>query len=183
MIPLGIAVTIQLINEILLEYKRGQKDKSVNNKFYKRLDSHTGQVNLIKSSQIIVGDIIQLSQFERCPADMVLIYSTDKSGTSFFQSDELDGQTDAKIRKAVEVVQSKMLSYKDIQYFINCQIKYEEPCASMNTFNGVFTHPGEQFDYAIDRDIVENLSVENVIWSNMSMVSQGFMLGVVIYTG
>jgi hypothetical protein len=50
MIPLGIAVVIQLINEIFLEVKRSQKDETVNNKFYKRLDSHTGQVNLIKSS-------------------------------------------------------------------------------------------------------------------------------------
>ena len=114
MIPLGIAVVIQLINEIFLEVKRSQKDETVNNKFYKRLDSHTGQVNLIKSSQIIVGDIIQLGQFERCPADMVLIYTTDKHGLSYFQSEELDGQTDAKIRKAVEVVQSKLLSYRDI---------------------------------------------------------------------
>ena len=53
----------------------------------------------------------------------------------------------------------------------------------MTTFNGVFTHPGEQFDYAIDRDIVETLTIDNVVWSNMSMVSQGFMLGVVVYTG
>ena len=47
----------------------------------------------------------------------------------------------------------------------------------------MFTHPGEQLDNAIDRDIVENLSISNVIWANMSMVSQGFVLGMVIYTG
>jgi hypothetical protein len=62
---------------------------------------------------------------------MVMIYSTDKHGTSFFQSDELDGQTDAKIRKAVQVVQQSMFCYKDIQNFINCEIKYEEPCSSL----------------------------------------------------
>lgn len=102
---------------------------------------------------------------------MVMIYTTDKHGTAFFQSDELDGQTDAKVRKAVEVVQSKMLSYKDIQNFIHSEIKYEEPSANLNTFQGVFTHPGEQLRNAIDRDIVENLTIDNTVWANMNMLS------------
>ena len=42
MIPLGIAVLIQLINETVIELKKSQKDENVNNKYYKRLDSHTG---------------------------------------------------------------------------------------------------------------------------------------------
>jgi hypothetical protein len=47
------------------------------------------------------------------------------------------------MRRPVGVVQKKMFSYKDIQLFINSEIKFEEPSANLASFNGVFTNPGE----------------------------------------
>ena len=56
-----------------------------------------------------------------------------------------------------------MFCYKDIQKFINSEIKYEEPNSNINSFNGIFTHTGS-LDKALDRDIVENIDVKNTIW-------------------
>jgi hypothetical protein len=67
------------------------------------------------------------------------------------------------MRHAVQYVQNKMFCYKDIQKFINSEIKYEEPNSNINSFNGIFAHTGS-LDKALDRDIVENIDVRNTIW-------------------
>jgi len=39
----------------------------------------------------VVGDIIELVPNERVPADLLLIYSSDETGTIFVKTDQLDG--------------------------------------------------------------------------------------------
>jgi phospholipid-translocating ATPase len=53
-----------------------------------------------------VGDIIKINQNDRVPADVVLLYTTEKSGSVFIRTDQLDGETDWKLRKAVTMTQS-----------------------------------------------------------------------------
>jgi len=48
-----------------------------------------------------VGDIIKVHQNQRMPADLVLLYTTEKSGAVFIRTDQLDGETDWKLRKAI----------------------------------------------------------------------------------
>ena len=48
-----------------------------------------------------VGDIIKVHHNERIPADLVLLYTTEKSGSVFIRTDQLDGETDWKLRKAI----------------------------------------------------------------------------------
>jgi phospholipid-translocating ATPase len=43
---------------------------------------------------------------ERIPADMVLLYTTEKSGSVFIRTDQLDGETDWKLRKAITYTQN-----------------------------------------------------------------------------
>jgi phospholipid-translocating ATPase len=52
-----------------------------------------------------VGDIIKVHQNERIPSDMVLLYTTEKSGSVFLRTDQLDGETDWKLRKAITSTQ------------------------------------------------------------------------------
>jgi phospholipid-translocating ATPase len=48
-----------------------------------------------------VGHIIKVHQNERIPADLLLVYTTEKSGSVFIRTDQLDGETDWKLRKAI----------------------------------------------------------------------------------
>lgn len=52
-----------------------------------------------------MGDIIKVNQNERVPADLVLLYTTEKTGSVFIRTDQLDGETDWKLRKAVGYTQ------------------------------------------------------------------------------
>ena len=48
-----------------------------------------------------MGDIIKVNQNEAFPADCILLHTSEKSGTVFIRTDQLDGETDWKLRKAV----------------------------------------------------------------------------------
>ena len=55
---------------------------------------------------INVGDIILVNKGERVPADMILLRTSEPSGTCFIKTDQLDGETDWKLRVAVPATQS-----------------------------------------------------------------------------
>lgn len=56
--PLLFVLTITMIKEAFEDYNRGQRDKILNEKKYKRLDCHSGIIRDVKSQDIRVGDII-----------------------------------------------------------------------------------------------------------------------------
>lgn len=48
-----------------------------------------------------VGHIIKVHQNQRLPTDVLLLYTSEKNGSVFIRTDQLDGETDWKLRKAV----------------------------------------------------------------------------------
>lgn len=60
-----------------------------------------------------VGDIIKVSHNERVPADLLLLYTTEKSGSVFIRTDQLDGETDWKLRKAVAMTQHQSAQHPE----------------------------------------------------------------------
>lgn len=108
------------------DYKRYQRDREANSQKYLILEppsssnqgdpddhdssallSHTTYLDLhantrsVPSSAIRVGDLIRLEKNQRVPADLVLLHTSDSSGTCFIRTDQLDGETDWKLRVAV----------------------------------------------------------------------------------
>ena len=57
-----------------------------------------------------IGDIVILKSGDRIPADMITLYSTGDQGTLFVKTDQLDGETDWKLRKAVKQTQNMVAS-------------------------------------------------------------------------
>lgn len=55
-----------------------------------------------KSGNLNVGMIVQVNQNERIPADLLIIKTDDKDGHVFIRTDQLDGETDWKLRKATK---------------------------------------------------------------------------------
>ena len=69
--------------------------------FFGRYLHADGKWYLKRAQNIRVGDIIKVNQNEAFPADCVLLHTTEKSGAVFIRTDQLDGETDWKLRKAV----------------------------------------------------------------------------------
>lgn len=67
----------------------------------------------IKSKDLRVGDIVKVEGGDRIPADMITLYSDNDQGTLFLKTDQLDGETDWKLRKAVKMTQALIKSPDD----------------------------------------------------------------------
>lgn len=90
------------------DYKRNLRDREANSQKYLTLvpSSDSGpHTRSVPSSSLQVGDLVVLEKNQRVPADMVLLRTSDASGTCFIRTDQLDGETDWKLRVAVPATQ------------------------------------------------------------------------------
>lgn len=119
-----------------------------------------------------VGDIIIVDKDERVPADLVLLRTTEKTGTVFVRTDQLDGETDWKLRLAVPATQR--LSNDSDLFRIRASIYAEKPQKDIHSFIGTFSKENGTED--------ESIGLENTLWAN-TVVASGRATGVVVYTG
>lgn len=74
---------------------------------------------------------------ERVPADLVLLRTSENSGTVFVRTDQLDGETDWKLRLAVPATQKLA---NDHQLFeISALLYAEKPQKDIHSFIGTFS--------------------------------------------
>eukprot|EP01087_Luapelamoeba_hula_P020418 TRINITY_DN6962_c0_g1_i1.p1 TRINITY_DN6962_c0_g1~~TRINITY_DN6962_c0_g1_i1.p1 ORF type:complete len:1107 (+),score=152.37 TRINITY_DN6962_c0_g1_i1:336-3656(+) len=171
--PLAFVLTVTMMKEAWDDYKRWRRDVEVNSQSFQQLTDE-GLVT-VPSSAIKVGHLIVVNTNQRVPADMVLLRTTEKSGASFIRTDQLDGETDWKLRRAVAVTQklpsdAALLSFKASFYA-------EKPKKDIYSFVGNCMTVDEA-----NRSQVEPLSAENTLWAN-TVVASGTVVGLTIYTG
>lgn len=169
--PLGFVLCVTLLKEGYDDVKRYLRDKEANSHKYTKITPKGTKT--IASSEIYNGDLIIVEKNQRVPADLVLLRTTDKSGTCFVRTDQLDGETDWKLRIAVPACQ-RLPSDQDL-FHLNASIYAEKPVKDIHTFNGTFTkESGEREE--------DSLNAENTLWAN-TVVASGTACGVVVYTG
>jgi len=87
----------------------------------------------------VITEMLQVivEKDQRVPADLVLLRTTERSGACFVRTDQLDGETDWKLRLAVPATQ-KLES--DHQLFdIRASLFVEKPQRDIHSFIGTFT--------------------------------------------
>ncbi|CAH2284577.1 probable phospholipid-transporting ATPase IIB isoform X2 [Pelobates cultripes] len=170
--PLGFVLAVTMVREAVDEYRRFKRDKEMNSQLYSKLTVR-GKVQ-VKSSDIQVGDLIIVEKNQRIPADMVFLRTSEKTGSCFIRTDQLDGETDWKLKVAVGCTQ-RLPALGDL-FSINAYVYAQKPQLDIHSFEGNFTR--EDTDPAIH----ESLSIENTLWAS-TVVASGTVIGVVIYTG
>lgn len=76
---------------------------------------------------------------ERVPADVVLIYSSDETGTIFVKTDQLDGETDWKLRRPIADL-NKIIAQNGCSAAIRTDfsVGYADPHINIYKFEGVY---------------------------------------------
>ena len=134
--PLGFVLGVTLIREAVDDILRYKRDKAVNSQFYTKLTPH-GLLQ-IPSANIRVGDLIQINKNERVPADMIFLRTSEKNGACFIRTDQLDGETDWKLRLAVTTTQE--LECDEALFELEAIVHAEEPRKDIHQFQGKFTN-------------------------------------------
>ena len=131
---------------------------------------------LKSSSSLKIGDIIELKKDERVPADIIVLktFNESEDNQAFIRTDQLDGETDWKLRKAPGATQD--LSEHDILQ-LNGFINYEPPSKFIYNFEGLLVVKNKE-----NNVIKEALGLENTMWASTVVASQK-IIGIVIYTG
>jgi phospholipid-translocating ATPase len=171
--PLVFILSITLFKEAVDDYKRYRRDNEINSEVYEKLDADGRFVN-IKSASIQVGDIIKLEEKRRIPADMLLLRISDERGSLFIKTDQLDGETDWKLRKSIPKIQ--VITSMERLSQVNARVRVPAPNKDIYRFQGTF------FIRENGLESLSALELENTLWAN-TVLANGHALGLVIYTG
>ena len=104
--PLVLVLVLTMLKEAFDDWQRYQRDKEANSAKYrlicwfelKKRILRGSNLETVPSSKLKVGDIIEVNANQRIPADLILLYTSEPSGSVFIRTDQLDGETDWKLR-------------------------------------------------------------------------------------
>lgn len=88
-----------MLKEVYDDFKRYQRDQQANRQQYRAI--RKGKEITLTCEKIKPGDIIIVDAKTRIPADMILLSTSEETGTVFIRTDQLDGETDWKVRRAI----------------------------------------------------------------------------------
>lgn len=163
-VPLAFVLFVTMSKEAIDDIQRRRRDNEQNSETYQVLNAPDS----VPSKLIKVGDLVKLHKGKRIPADMILLQSTEDSGESFIKTDQLDGETDWKLRLAVPICQKLPLN----ELSNNIHISAGAPGKSIHSFFGKLTYNNQEVP----------LTVDNTLWAN-TVLASGTAIGCVIYTG
>ncbi|PPS07619.1 hypothetical protein GOBAR_AA13025 [Gossypium barbadense] len=149
--------------------KRFQNDMAINSTPVDVLQDQRWES--IPWKKLQVGDIIRVKQDGFFPADMLLLASTNADGVCYIETANLDGETNLKIRKALERTWDYVTPEKA------CEFKGEVQCEQPN--NSLYTFTG---NLVIDNQTLP-LSPNQILLRGCSLKNTEFVVGVVIFTG
>uniref|UniRef100_A0A4W4EH90 Phospholipid-transporting ATPase n=1 Tax=Electrophorus electricus TaxID=8005 RepID=A0A4W4EH90_ELEEL len=178
--PLGFVLAVTMVREAVDEVRRHRRDKEMNSQLYSKLtvrgDSLTdysprwqprGQP-VIPHGYCLMSDGIFLN----------LLVNSEHAGSDtcacFIRTDQLDGETDWKLKVAVACTQ-RLPAVGDL-FSITAYVYAQQPELDIHSFEGNFTRED------CDPPVHESLSIENTLWAS-TVVASGTVIGVVIYTG
>ena len=179
--PLCMVVGFSMIKELYDDIKRRMQDSKTNSTLVTVLQPNQGGTDALrinkKSSDLEIGDIIVLTKDSRVPADIVVLktYNESNDNQAFIRTDQLDGETDWKLRKAPSATQEK--SEKEL-VDLDGFIQYEPPSKLIYNFEGVIVYKNNNKENSKK----EPLNLENTMWASTVVASEK-IIGIVIYTG
>ncbi|KAL0237163.1 hypothetical protein PCE1_000560 [Barthelona sp. PCE] len=147
-----------------------KSDRQVNEKEFQIMDP-SGELKKVQSQELRVGDILHLKSGDEIPCDCLLLRSSEKNGTCFISTMQLDGEQDYKLRRALSLTQP-LTDITDV-FKMKFAVQYEQPRKEIYDFVGRIE---------MDDGTMEPLSLENTLWGSTT-VKSGNHYVMVLYTG
>lgn len=163
-VPLAFVLSVTMGKEGWDDILRRRRDAEANSELYEL--AVTGKMR--KARDLRVGDIVALRTNQRVPADLVVLRSSEPSGEAFIRTDQLDGETDWKLRSACQLTQGIPRDSLPDDLLLRCSL----PEKSISHFRGTLSMEDNEMP----------LTIDNTMWAN-TVVATGSVDGMIIYTG
>ncbi|XP_072093011.1 phospholipid-transporting ATPase 3 isoform X2 [Arachis hypogaea] len=168
-IPLSLVLLLSLIKEAFEDWKRFQNDMSINNNMIDVLQDQKWVS--IPWKKLQVGDVIKVKQDGFFPADLLFLASTNADGVCYIETANLDGETNLKIRKALEKTWDYLTPEKASEF--KAEVQCEQPNNSLYTFTGNLILQNQTLPVSPNQLLLRGCSLRNT----------EYIVGVVIFTG
>ncbi|PVV05207.1 hypothetical protein BB560_000276 [Smittium megazygosporum] len=185
--PLVFVLAVTIVQEWYDDHLRFKRDKQLNNEKYKVLSKEFHGSIQTPSKNLTVGDIIYISKNQRIPADLLILKTlNDDSGSCFIRTDQLDGETDWKLRAAVPLTQAvaSELDFLDLDdiYSFNGSVYIHNVSPDTLSNNKSSQATGQSSIEFNNTTQSQGIDINNTIWKDCTLAS-GSALGVIIYAG
>ncbi|CAN4124334.1 unnamed protein product [Withania somnifera] len=168
-LPLSLVLLVSLIKEAWEDWKRFQNDLSINNTSVDVFQDQ--QWVSVPWKKLQAGDIVRVKQDEFFPADLLFLASTNPDGVCYIETANLDGETNLKIRKALEKTWDYVTPDK-VSGFTG-EVQCEQPNNSLYTFAGNLIIQKQTLPLGPNQLLLRGCSLRNT----------RYLVGAVIFTG
>ncbi|KAL6774620.1 hypothetical protein ACKKBG_A25695 [Auxenochlorella protothecoides x Auxenochlorella symbiontica] len=204
----GVGATAALVFVLLVagikavweDVKRHQEDKTMNASTTHRANPD-GSITDISWTEVKVGDALVVRDDELFPADMVCLQSQLPDRVCFIRTTNLDGETNLKIRKPIDL---KGIQASSVQEAMRLRIRLsaEAPNRNLHRFKGQATILSEQFartplspgsDKMVwsgngtaageEPHVNVPVTMNEMLLRGCMLKNSGSILGLVVYTG
>lgn len=97
--PLMLVLFIALVKEAYEDYKRYRNDKGVNAGQTRVM--RDGKWTSVQWRHVRLGDLVQVSDGETFPADLILLRTSESDGSAKIQTANLDGERNLKTKQSI----------------------------------------------------------------------------------
>ncbi|KAM3209646.1 hypothetical protein ACQJBY_064001 [Aegilops geniculata] len=170
LLPLSVVITATMLKEGVEDWRRKQQDIELNNRIVK-VHRGNGSFEETKWKYIKIGDVIKVEKDNFFPADLILLSSNYPDGICYVETMNLDGETNLKIKQALEVTSDLQEDgdFTNLRQIIKC----EDPNANLYSFVGTMDYKGMQHP----------LSPQQLLLRDSKLRNTDYIYGAVIFTG
>jgi phospholipid-transporting ATPase len=181
--PLVLVIGISMLKEAMEDYKRHMQDMEQNNSLVDAFGAEGGAVAPAAWKAIRPGDVVRVARDEFFPADLLFLSSSNPEGSCYVETKNLDGETNLKLKKAIEPTQG--LSGDDGAAVAavaawRAKLECDVPNNSLYTFMGNLVLPSGS-DGAPGETLP--LGPANVLLRGSNLRNTAWVLGCVVYSG
>ncbi|XP_065878714.1 probable phospholipid-transporting ATPase 8 [Euphorbia lathyris] len=172
--PLIVVIGATMVKEAVEDWRRRKQDIEANNRKVEVYAKNNG-FQETKWKNLRVGDLVKVSKDEYFPADLLLLSSSYEDGICYVETMNLDGETNLKLKHAVEVTSSLHEHEHEHESFKNfvALIKCEDPNENLYSFVGTLHYNGNQYP----------LSPQQILLRDSKLKNTEYIYGAVIFTG
>jgi len=176
-VPLTFVLTVTLIKDAIVDYRRYVSDKIVNNRITHKYDYENEQNMPVRWEELEVGNIVFIQCNEFVPADLIVLDTSDKEEhVCYIETSGLDGETNLKLKAPLEETTSKRNDEKKYTKSAKLEeLTYDRPNKSLYKFQGLLKIVKDPAKKVLDNS--------NILLRGSSLRNTRWIYGLVIYTG